>query len=303
MFKQLEINPNFIYNEGGNYSIDISPINEDIVICTNNTCNIYSKENFLSKDVNLIPKNQNKIESKDDYVYSKFSDDGKFLYTSDFEFNIKKYEIENNYNLSQTFQPGNLKNWKFALSKDNKYLVTGCYNVILYNTNSPTKEKEISNGSKFIYSFCFLPNNKLAVGNSNGSVHIINLETSKIEKRIDEHCMIVRCLSYFSEKNILLTASDDLHINLIDLNNYKLIVPIVGHHDSISQMIVNDNKKLLYTSSFDGSVKVFDLKNSNKCLANLSEGKDNIIWDLGVSKNGNFICSIGENHLSAYSII
>ena len=54
---------------------------------------------------------------------------------------------------------------------------------------------------------------------------------------------------------------------------------------------------------FDGSVKVFDLKNSNKCLANLSEGKDNIIWDLGVSKNGNFICSIGENHLSAYSII
>ena len=44
MFKQLEINPNFIYNEGGNYSIDISPINEDIVICTNNTCNIYSKE-------------------------------------------------------------------------------------------------------------------------------------------------------------------------------------------------------------------------------------------------------------------
>ena len=39
------------------------------------------------------------------------------------------------------------------------------------------------------------------------------------------------------------------------------------------------------------------------CLATLSEGKDNIIWDLGVSNNGNFICSIGENHLSAYSII
>ena len=108
MFKQLEINPNLNFREGGNYSIDISPINEDIVICTNNTCNIYSKENFLSKD-NLIPKNQNKIESKDDFIYSKFSDDGKFLYTSDFEFNIKKYEIENNYNLSQTFQPGNLK--------------------------------------------------------------------------------------------------------------------------------------------------------------------------------------------------
>ena len=115
--------------------------------------------------------------------------------------------------------------------------------------------------------------------------------------------MIVRCLCYNKEKNILLTASDDLHINLIDLNNYKLVVPIVGHHDSISQMIVNDNKQLLYSSSFDGCVKVFDLKKNNMCLATLSEGKDNIIWDLGVSNNGNFICSIGENHLSAYSII
>ena len=33
MFKQLEINPNLNFTEGGNYSIDISPTNEDIVIC------------------------------------------------------------------------------------------------------------------------------------------------------------------------------------------------------------------------------------------------------------------------------
>ena len=304
MFKQLEINPNFQYTEGENYSIDISPLNSDIVICTNNRCNIYSKSNFLSKEEELIPQNKEIIESKDDFIYSKFSKDGKFLYTSDYEYQIKKYSTEENkYDLLQTFKPGNLKNWKFSLSKDNKYLVTGSYNVILYNTNDSNKEKEISNNSRFIYSYCFLPNNKLAVGNSNGSVHIINLENSKIEKKIEEHCMIVRCLAYNEEKNILLTASDDLHINLIDLKTYKLMSPIVGHNDYISQMIFNENKQILFTCSFDGNIKAFDFKKNNICFATLSEGKDNILWDIGVSDDANFICSIGENKLSAYSFI
>ena len=54
MFKQLEINPYyFFFNEGGNYSINISQINEKIIICIK-WYNIYSKENCLSKEVNLI---------------------------------------------------------------------------------------------------------------------------------------------------------------------------------------------------------------------------------------------------------
>ena len=83
------------------------------------------------------------------------------------------------------------------------------------------------------------------------------MEILKIEKRIVEHYIIVRCLSYYSEKNNLFTTSNNLYINLIDSNNYKVIVPIIGYHDSISQMIVNDNKQFLYTFSF------------NKCLVKL----------------------------------
>ncbi len=51
-------------------------------------------------------------------------------------------------------------------------MVTGGNNIFLYDYINNKILKEIENKNKFVYSFCFLSNNKLAAGNSNGSIYI-----------------------------------------------------------------------------------------------------------------------------------
>ena len=46
----------------------------------------------------------------------------------------------------------------------------------------------------------------------------IILKQEKKKKKIEEHYLLVRNLEFNKNKNILYSASDDLHINQIDMN-------------------------------------------------------------------------------------
>ena len=116
--------------------------------------------------------------------------------------------------------------------------------------------------------------------------------------------MIVRCLCYNNIDNILFSASDDLHINVIDLNKFCVESPIVGHKECISGMCFNENRKLLYTCSFDGCIKVWDLKSKKRCVDTLKKNVDgndeNSIWDLAVSNDGDFIVGVGDDCVKCF---
>jgi len=304
MYKPIKYNPSIKLSEFGNYSIDINPINSDILISNNTTCSVYPKELFLSQSP--IENNQNnnnsnnKIESDDTIIYSKFSKDGEFIYTSDYEFYLKKYNsIDFSLNSSNLIGP--LKNWKFCYSLDNKYISLGCYSILIYDIQNNNLIKELDNYGRYIYSLCFLENNLICVGKVNGSINIFNYNDGKFIRKIEEHCLIVRSLCYDNINKFLFSASDDLHINVIDVNSdFKVMSPIVGHKENISNMIYNENKNLLYTCSFDGTIKIWDLKMKNKCIQTLGEDNNEIIWDMSVSKNGDFICGICENEIKSY---
>ena len=309
MYKSIEINKNFKLNEFANYSVDINKNTNDILLSQDCNSFVYSKENFLSLSNNLIPLNNTKnsqIHSNDTIIYNKFSNDGKFIFTSDYDFYINKYNFDNEIKkLSSIIQPP-LKTWKFSFI-DNKYIATGNYSLLIYDINSCELYKEINNYNRFIYSTCFINNNEnnlISVGNQTGSIYFYNIETGKFVKKIEEHCMIVRCLCYNKIDNILFSASDDLHINIIDLNKFCIESPIVGHREFISGMVYNESRKLLYTSSFDGCIKVWDLKSKKRCVdtlkKNVSGNDENSVWDLAVSNEGDFIVGCGDDCVKCF---
>ena len=309
MYKSIEINKNFKINEFANYSVDINKNTNDILLSQDCNSFVYSKEDFLSLSNNLIPLNNTKnsqIHSNDTIIYNKFSNDGKFIFTSDYDFYINKYNFDNeNKKLSSIIQPP-LKTWKFSFI-DNKYIATGNYSLLIYDINSCELYKEINNYNRFIYSTCFINNNEnnlISVGNQTGSIYFYNIETGKFVKKIEEHCMIVRCLCYNKIDNILFSASDDLHINIIDLNKFCIESPIVGHREFISGMVYNESRKLLYTSSFDGCIKVWDLKSKKRCVdtlkKNVSGNDENSVWDLAVSNEGDFIVGCGDDCVKCF---
>jgi WD40 repeat protein len=108
------------------------------------------------------------------------------------------------------------------------------------------------------------------------------LESGKRVHRIEgniisilEHCMAVRSLKYSPDHNILVSGSDDLHINLIDLTNNKVIQALVGHKESITTIEFNKHLNLYASSSLDGSIKLWDYRNkASNCVQTINLSND-----------------------------
>lgn len=188
-----------------------------------------------------------------------------------------------------------MKTWKFAISPHGKSFAIGAYSILIYHIPNYSLIKEIDNHGKFIYSMIFLKDEYLAVGNSIGAINILNISTGTYTHKIGDHCLTVRALAYNAKDNKIFSASDDLHINIIDTNTYK-VSSIVGHKDSISTLIYNEANHLLYSGSFDGTIKVWDEKSGYKHIKTLCEDKNNSIWDVSISTNGDTILYTGEEY-------
>ena len=299
-----------------NYSIEVSSNNENIFFSIDEKGYLIPINDFLSqKNQNLNSlinptSNPNlKIFTLEDTIAkSKFTYDNKNIIIGDQTKTITKFIIsENNgeQNDKNIIGYKNSKTWKFEfdkLNKSNPILCTGENSIYIYDYDKNEIIKEIEQKNKFIYSYCFLPNDMLATGNSNGAIYIYNTKTGEKEKKIEEHCLLVRNLEFNKNKNILYSASDDLHINQIDMNTLKLFSPIVGHNEPISDMIYNEQKDILITSSFDGTIKIWDVKGNYNCIQTLELNTKNPIWDIGVNESGDFIAFTASEGIGAFSL-
>jgi WD40 repeat protein len=299
-----------------NYSIEISPNNDSIFFSIDEKGYLLPKNEFLSpknQNINsLINLNNNpnlKIFTLEDTIAkAKFTYDNKNIIIGDQTKTITKFLLSEKTGEQANKNILNYKNsktWKFEfdkLDKSTPMLCTGENSIYLLDYDKNEIIKEIEQKNKFIYSYSFLPNNKLATGNSNGAIYIYDTKTGEKEKKIEEHCLLVRNLEFNKNKNILYSASDDLHINQIDMNTLKLFSPIVGHKEPISDMIYNEQKDILITSSFDGTIKIWDVKGNYNCIETLELNSKNPIWDIGVSEIGDFIAFTASDGIGAFSL-
>lgn len=178
--------------------------------------------------------------------------------------------------------------------------------MILYNLE--TKEKKldlnIDKHLKYIYSLCFINNNQLALGNSTGVIGIFNYESNKFVHKLEDNCLTVRALAYDRNNEKLFTASDDLHINVIDIcKGFKVISPMVSHKDKISCLVYHEKKNLLISSSYDGEIKLWDYREKLPNVGTYKEeSKANTIWDMSLTSEGDYLVYTTEEGPGAYQI-
>ena len=180
-----------------NYSIEVSSNNENIFFSIDEKGYLIPINDFLSqKNQNLNSlinptSNPNlKIFTLEDTIAkSKFTYDNKNIIIGDQTKTITKFIIsENNgeQNYKNIISYKNSKTWKFEfdkLNKSNPILCTGENSIYIYDYDKNEIIKEIEQKNKFIYSYCFLPNDMLATGNSNGAIYIYNTKTGEKEKK------------------------------------------------------------------------------------------------------------------------
>lgn len=132
--------------------------------------------------------------------------------------------------------------------------------------------------------------------------------------------MTIRSILHDDVNNRLLSASDDLHLNIYNTKDFKIMFPLVGHKNEISNIQFNPINNVYATSSFDGTIKIWDAKLNSKNnliqtlnLNNVSSNdfnnvlggqiKDefNIVWDISFSYDGKYLMAGSENGLHIFS--
>ncbi len=165
-----------------------------------------------------------------------------------------------------------LKN--FQLTSEDVFSITSCKNQWLAATKSgeliigdiPTLSiKEIFPlSTKSLRCLAITPNEKeLAVGSSDHSIYIIDIERKKITYKISGSKNSVFTLGFLSE-DILLSGGRDAHLHIWKRgknSEWKLKQSIPAHNFTINKIVYNKKKQLFATASRDKTIKLWDAEN------------------------------------------
>jgi len=299
MFKnQKEVKlPNRCTSLTFNKSID------QFVVSDGNIIKVYNNSELSSQN----PDYKQKIILSNDVICMKYNNEGSLLAVSDLDYRLNVFDTENFYSEYSKFNKEVLKIWNLDFSPNNKEIATGAYSLMIFDVKTKERIHDINNENNYIYSLCYLDNQKIATGNANGLISVYDVEKNKRLARLEgiiyfilfhkfiyclteiniDHCLRVRSLKFDAQSNFLFSASDDLHINIIDPKTFKVVQPLVGHKDCITNIAFNNFYQIFSTCSLDGVIKFWDLRNnSGKCIQTIETLDGSIIWDSEFSPDG-----------------
>jgi WD repeat-containing protein 61 len=147
-------------------------------------------------------------------------------------------------------------------SHENRILI-GTSEGVLYVLDFETRAfiKKIKLSDKSVRTIAI--NKKLgdlAVGLSDNTIRILDLETFKPKYLIHAHKLSVFTLLYDSKTDLLISGSRDAHLKIwSSKDKYKLHESVVAHMYAINSISINSSNDLLVTCSMDKSIKVWDL--------------------------------------------
>ncbi len=101
--------------------------------------------------------------------------------------------------------------------------------------------------------------NELAVGTSDHTIKIFDLDTHQLKYELNDHSNSVFTVCYSPDNSLLLTAGRDAHLKIWDVKaGYLLIEDIVAHMFAINNIAFSPDGKHFVTCSMDKSIKVWE---------------------------------------------
>lgn len=159
--------------------------------------------------------------------------------------------------------------------------------------------RTISNADGDLVFACISINNEDIAYGSRKDISILHFETGTVKKILSGHTDTVRDLLILSDKNTLISGSQDSTIRIwnIDLAECKLVLS--GHTDIISKLHFF-SPEVLMSASFDRTVRFWDLK-TGKCLKVL-KGDRNGVCFITTMCNGSLLSVGTEDVVKIWSL-
>ena len=225
---------------------------------------------------------------------------------------ISKYHLpkinfqEIKYDKNINTKKGNI----YSMCKTNKdEIVVACgeeiyivsnLNSEIYNSidkypslNSQTKNSKSSNSPKNIICMTLIPENKLASGGEDRIIRIWDLTKRKLIFTISNNYKRIDSLLPY-KNNCLIVGAYNI-IKIINIDTKKELVSLMGHEKSIC-CIIELYPNILATSSYDNTIKVWDLK-YNVCEYTLY-GHDCPVFCILLLRDGRLISGSGSKNKS-----
>ncbi|XP_075066003.1 WD repeat-containing protein 55 [Mixophyes fleayi] len=132
------------------------------------------------------------------------------------------------------------------------------------------------------------------------SIHILNVEEGKLVKRITKaHDSALNSLLLIDE-NLFATGDENGMLKVWDLRRGTAFMEMKNHEEYISDMVIDQNKKMLLTTSGDGTMGVFNIKRRRFEL--VSEYQNGDLTSVAIMKRGKKVaCGSSEGTIYLFN--
>ncbi|KAJ9532847.1 hypothetical protein QJQ45_010870 [Haematococcus lacustris] len=162
---------------------------------------------------------------------------------------------------------------------------------------------------KFVLSVAYSPDGRrLACGSMDGSVGVWELGSGQYLGSLQGHHKPVRSLTFTpgrgcgsssrwtgisrsrADSKLLLTACDDMHLNLYDVDNLSLVEAFSGHESWVLAVAAHPSGATFASGGSDSKqVKLWDL-GARACIQTLAEHSDQV-WAVAFNQDGSRLAS------------
>ena len=140
----------------------------------------------------------------------------------------------------------------------NKIYFGGYKEIHILNTSSYKSYKSIR--GDYRYTALYIDNKNIYFGSDTGMLYKLNKKTYKSIKGINDAKQRIRKILYHDGK--LFVASENKKIYIYEPSTFKLLKVIGSHSSYVVDLAIQDN--ILYSSSKDATVKMWDMNNDYK---------------------------------------
>lgn len=140
------------------------------------------------------------------------------------------------------------------------------------------------------------PNSKnLIIGNNNGDLEILNLQSGESQRLTDFHTRAIESLIISPDCKFLVSTSKDGTAKILEMNSFKVIHTLSGHEGTVVSAKISPDGEYLATCSADSTVKLWNVE-SGKEVASYSEHTDEVLC-CDFSPDGKRVVSAGRDHI------
>lgn len=149
-----------------------------------------------------------------------------------------------------------------------------------------------------IYSLLNLDRKTLLIGTSQGSIHVIDLETKKEKRHLKLHDKGIFHLAYLPEKNRVYAACADGSVSIWEASQWSLLWHLELSQGKIRRIAFDSEGKLAALTSGDGRVFILDT-NEHKVKYSIEAHEDSVN-SVAFLPNGNLLTGGKDAHLSIW---